>query len=44
MSGIKYREDQIKELLNNKYVKDCTPKYITFTDEFKVKVLELDTQ
>lgn len=44
MAGIKYSKEQIEELLNNKYVKDCTSKYITFTDEFKVKVLELDNK
>jgi hypothetical protein len=40
MAGIKYNIKQIEELKNNKYVKDCTQKYITFTDEFKIKVLK----
>lgn len=40
MANIKYSEAQIKELKENKYVKDCTEKYITFTDEFKIKVLK----
>ena len=40
MARIKYVAEQIKELKNNKYVKDCTEKYITFTDEFKIKVLK----
>ena len=40
MAGIKYNKEQIKELKDNKYVKDCTEKYITFTDEFKMKVLK----
>ena len=44
MAGIKYNKEEIEELLNNKYVKDCTSKYITFTDEFKTKVLELDNK
>lgn len=40
MAVIKYNQDQIKELKMNKYVRDCTEKYITFTDEFKIKVLK----
>lgn len=40
MAKIKYNESQIEELQQNKYVKDCTEKYITFTDEFKMKVLK----
>jgi len=42
MSKNTYNGDQIKELLANKYVKDCSFKYILFTDEFKIKALELD--
>ena len=42
MTKKEYTKDQISELLNNKYVKNCTSKYITFTDEFKLKALELD--
>jgi len=42
MSKQLYSKEQMKELLNNKYVKSCTSKYITFTDEFKIKALELD--
>lgn len=42
MSKIHYDEHQVKELLANKYVKDCSFKYILFTDEFKIKALELD--
>lgn len=44
MAGIKYSKKQVEELLKNKYVKDCTQKYISFTDEFKIKVLELDNK
>jgi hypothetical protein len=40
MAGIKYNNEQIRELKGNRYVKDCTEKYITFTDEFKIKVLK----
>ena len=36
MAEIKYSATQIEELKQNKYVKDCTEKYITFTDEFKI--------
>lgn len=39
MAKIKYTQEQIIELKKNKYVTDCTEKYITFTDEFKMKVL-----
>ena len=42
MAVIKYNKTQIEELKKNKYVKNCSSKYITFTDEFKIKVLELD--
>jgi len=42
MAGIKYTKFQIQELKTNKYVKTVTEKYITYTDEFKVKALELD--
>ena len=40
MAEIKYSGTQIEELKQNKYVKDCTQKYITFTDEFKILVLK----
>jgi hypothetical protein len=40
MAEIKYNTEQIKELLNNKYVKNCTPKNITFTKECKIEVLK----
>jgi len=42
MSNKWYTKEQIQELLNIKYVKNCTSKYISFTDEFKIKALELD--
>jgi len=44
MAEIKYNKNQIKELKMNKYVKDCTEKYITFTDDFKMKVIKLDAK
>lgn len=44
MAKIKYNKQQIEELKSNKYVEDCTEKYITFTDEFKIKVLKLDAK
>ena len=40
MAKIKYTAEQIKELKLNKQVKNCTEKYITFSDEFKMKVLK----
>ena len=40
MAEIKYSEEQIKELLNNKYVKSCTNKNITFTKECKIEVVK----
>ena len=44
MATIKYNQTQIEELKMNKYVKDCTEKYITFTDEFKIKVLKWEAK
>jgi hypothetical protein len=40
MAEIKYSNEQIQELKSNKYVKDCTEKYLSFTDEFKILVLK----
>lgn len=40
MARIKYTQDQITELKSNKYVKECSEKYISFTDEFKIKVIK----
>lgn len=42
MSNKEYTKEQIQELVSNIYVKGCTSKYISFTDEFKIKALELD--
>lgn len=44
MSKSKYTGEQIVELLSNENVKDCSPKYITFIDVFKIKALELDSK
>lgn len=44
MSKKEYTEEDIKILLSNSNVKWCTSKYITFTDDFKVKALESDKQ
>lgn len=44
MSKIEYTKKQIQELLKNPYVKNCSNKYITFTDKFKIKALELDAE
>lgn len=42
MAEIKYTKAQMEELRANKYVKSLTQKYITFTDEFKIRAIELD--
>ena len=42
MSKKEYNKEQIELLKTNKYVNDCTSKYITFTDEFKIEALNLD--
>jgi hypothetical protein len=42
MSKIEYTKEQIEELISNPNVRSCTSKYITFTDEFKVRAIELD--
>jgi hypothetical protein len=40
MSKQEYNDEQIEELLSNSNVKGCTSKYITFSDDFKLKALE----
>jgi hypothetical protein len=42
MSKKEYTEQQIQELMTNPNIKSCTSKYITFTDEFKVRAIDLD--
>lgn len=42
MTKILYTPEQIGILKENKYIKDCSPKYITFTDQCKIEALELD--
>jgi len=42
MSNKEYNKEQIELLKSNKYVKGCTSKYITFTDEIKIEALKLD--
>jgi len=44
MSKQEYSKFQIKELLNNPNVKNCSSKYITFNDDFKLLALKLDKQ
>jgi len=43
MSNKKYSPEQISKLKRNEYVKLCSEKYITFTDEFKLLCIEQDT-
>ncbi len=42
MAIIKYNEKQIQELLSIKYVKNCTSKNVTFTQECKLEALRLE--
>ena len=44
MSNSNYTKEQIKELKENKYVENCSNKYISFTDKFKLEVIKLDTK
>ena len=45
MSKTVYSLEQIMLLKANfRYVKDCSPKYITFTDECKIEALKLDAE
>ncbi len=37
-----YTTEQMAELSSNPSVVSCTSKYIMFTDDFKIKVIELD--
>lgn len=39
-----YSSEQILQLKTNKYVKNCTERYITFTDECKIQVIKLYQQ
>ena len=42
MTNIKYTTPQVSKLRENKYVKSCSKKYITFTDQFKLFCIEQD--
>ena len=44
MSNSNYTKEQIKELKENKYVENCSNKYISFTDKFKLEAIKLDTK
>lgn len=39
ISNILFTDDEVKKLRNNKYVKNVSNKAITYTDEFKEKVV-----
>ncbi len=43
MDKITYNDKQLSILKKNRYIKNCSPKYITFTDEFKIEALWLDS-
>jgi len=44
MSNKEYSEEQIGILKVNKYVRNCSSKYITFTDELKIEALKMDKE
>jgi hypothetical protein len=45
MTKAVYSLEQIMLLKTNfRYVKGCSPKYITFTDECKIEALKLDSE
>jgi len=44
MSNKEYSKEQIEILKANKYIKNCSSKYITFTDEIKIEALKLDNK
>jgi len=44
MSNKEYSKEQIEILKANKYIKSCSSKYITFTDELKIEALKLDNK
>ena len=41
MNHAKYTKEEREELLQNRYVKNCSEKYITFTDVCKIKAMSL---
>lgn len=40
MSKVLFTDSQVKKLSNNKYIKNITNKAITYTDEFKIKLVK----
>jgi hypothetical protein len=42
MSNKEYSKEQIELLKSNNYIKDCSSKYITFSNTFKIEALKLD--
>ena len=44
MKKLRYTKERIKELLKNKYVKNCTQNSIIFTKECKYEVLKLSSK
>ncbi|MFV0552352.1 MAG: hypothetical protein ACK5L6_10605 [Anaerorhabdus sp.] len=40
MSKIKFMDAQVKKLRKNKWIKNITNRGITYTDEFKVKIVK----
>lgn len=44
MTKVPYTPEQIQILQSNQYVKSCSEKYITFTDNCRITALKLDDQ
>ena len=40
MSKVLFTDVQVKKISNNKYLKNITNKAITYTDEFKIKLVK----
>jgi len=44
MSNKEYSKEQIELLKTNKHVKNCSSKYITFTNELRLEALKMDKE
>ena len=44
MSKILFTDIQIQKLSKNKWIKNITSKRITYTDDFKIKLLEAENE
>ncbi len=41
MTKMKYSKKQLEKLSKNIHIKSCTQRYITYTDDFKIKAIKL---